>query len=174
MDIIENKVAKSGLITIDLEKFDAQQEIVSFDLKDYLHMELILREKEFRTALDETDWSQYEGKAVAVFCSTDAILAHWAFMLVSSKLFGIAARVHFGTPEQIRFQMIRDNLRTHDWSQYSGKRILLKGCSDKELPAGIYLEAQMHLQPVADRVMYGEACSFVPVYRAPKKTKAST
>lgn len=167
-----NKVKKSGLITLDLQEFHDGSEIAEFDLKDYLFMEMILKEKDFREALDNLDWSQYENKILAVHCSTDAIIASWAFMLVAAHARNFAKDVIFGDPMAVRHECYRREIENHDWSQYESKRVLLKGCSDKELPQSVYLLASQKLMPFADRLMYGEACSFVPVYRRSKTEKA--
>lgn len=169
--VIENKVAKSGLVTLDLQNWYSDVDIVTFDLKEYLHMEFILREKAFRDALEEHDWSQYHGKVLAVYCSTDAIIASWAYMLVAAHAKDIAADVVFGKPDDVVFERFRQALDEEDWSDYAGKRVLLKGCSDIELPPSVYLYATQKLLPYVDRLMYGEACSFVPVYRAQGKRK---
>jgi len=168
METIVNKVAKSGLITLDLQKFYPDQEFVEVDLKDFLFMELILKEKEFRQALDELDWEFCRDKVLCVFCSTDAIIAHWAYMLVATHANAVAKQVHLGSKASILEKEFLNNLAKHDWFQYEGKKVLLKGCSDKELYPSVYLEATNRLVPYADRVMYGEACSFVPVFRKPK------
>ncbi|MDG5765913.1 DUF2480 family protein [Balneolales bacterium ANBcel1] len=163
---VVNKVARSGLITLDLEDWYAGHDIVPFDLKDYLHMELILKEKMFREALNDLDGSAYQGKMVAVYCSSDAIVASWAYMLVAAHLRGVASDVVFGTPEEVRFEQFRKALDAEDWSRFKGKRVLLKGCAGMELPPAVYLYATQKLLPYVERLMYGEACSFVPVYRA--------
>ncbi len=168
---VENKVAKSGLITLDLQKWYSEGDIVPFDLKDFLHMELILREKEFRQALEEYDWSTCSGKTVAVFCSSDAIIASWAYMLVAAHAHDHAADIVFGVPEEVAFERFRKGLDAEDWSRYKGSRVLLKGCADVEVPPSAYLYATQKLLPYVERLMYGEACSFVPVYRASRKAQ---
>lgn len=172
-EFIENKVAKSGLITIDLQQFEARRPILSFDLKDFLYMELILKEKDFREALDKHPWENYSGKILAVYCSSDAIIARWAYMLVATYAVQAGAEVHFGTPSEVHELILLQNLRSHDWQQYEGKRVLLKGCSDRELSPSAYLEATSLALPWTSRLMYGEACSFVPIYRKPAQTGKS-
>jgi hypothetical protein len=164
---IENKVAKSGLVTLDLQQWYGGGEIAPFDLKEYLHMELILREKEFRQSLETHDWSRYSGKILAVYCSADAIVASWAYMLVAAHARLHALDVVFGRPEDVAFEQFRKGMDSVDWSRYQGKRVLLKGCADVEMPPAVYLYATQKLLPYVERLMYGEACSFVPVYRAP-------
>lgn len=170
-DVIENKVAKSGLITLDLQNWYDNSDIIPFDMKDYLHMELILKENQFREALEQHDWQQYSGKILAVFCSNDAIIAPWAYMLVVAYAANYASDITYGKPKSVSFERFRKRLDAEDWAKYSGKRILLKGCSDIEIPPSAYLYAAQKLLPYADRLMYGEACSFVPVYRASRGSR---
>lgn len=167
---IENKVAKSGLVTLDLQNWYSRDDIASFDLKDYLHMEFLLKEKEFRASLEEHDWEQYKGNVLAVYCSTDAIIASWAYMLVATHARAFAKDIVFGKPEEVSFELFRHALDATDWSEYRGKRVLLKGCADIEIPPSVYLYATQKLLPYVDRLMYGEACSFVPVYRSSRKS----
>lgn len=166
--IIDNKVARSGLITIDLEKIAGDFEIKSLDIKEFLFMDLLLKEKDFRESLNNHDWSQYEGSILAAFCSTDAIIASWAYMLLATHAEPYAAQTVIGKPDYVLQEVFRSKLDNHDWAQYDGKRVLLKGCSDKSIPAGAYAHATQYLQKYAERIMYGEACSFVPVWRKPK------
>ncbi len=168
---VKNKVAKSGLITLDLQEWYDGLEVVGFDLKDFLHMELILKEKAFREALDAYDWEAFRNKTVAVHCSTDAIIASWAYMLVAVHLKDIAADVVFGRPEEVQFEQFRKAMDAVEWSRYEGERVLLKGCADITVPPAAYLYATQKLLPYVERLMYGEACSFVPVYRTSRKTK---
>jgi hypothetical protein len=167
--MIDNKVARSGLITLDLKKYFDQTPIAEFDLKDYLWMEYVLKEKEFRDALEKHDWEQYRDKNLAVFCSTDAIIASWAYMLVATYAGGFARKIWYGSKPEIYLEAYRERLDAEDWSRFEGRRVLLKGCSDVAMPAGVYLHATVKLLPVVDRLMYGEACSFVPVYRKSKR-----
>lgn len=172
MEPIVNKVAKSGLVTIDLQQFEPQNEIVEFDLKEYLYMEMILKEKDYRDALESFDWNFYSNKIIAVHCSADAIIAHWAYMLIAEHAFGKAKDVFFGSPELVHEKCMLEALHKHNWEQYTDKKVLLKGCSDKELPSSVYLSAAQELIPYVERLMYGEACSFVPVYRKAKRSSA--
>lgn len=162
---IINKVANSNLVTIDLDKVIGSYEVVPFDIKDFLFMELMLKEKEYREHLEKVDWSVYSDKVVAVFCSTDAILAPWAFTLVVSKLNEIAREIYQATPELANLLHLQRQLDVHDWTQYEGKRVILKGCNDRSIPASAYATASTKLVGRVDRLMYGEACSFVPIWR---------
>lgn len=166
MDLI-NRVAQSGLITLDLEKFFPDGEIVSFDLKDYLFMEMILKEKDFREALKNHDWSQYTGKNLAVFCSADAIIPMWAYMLVATCAAPFAADIVQATPENLPEVVFWKKLAALDITPFEGQRMVIKGCSDRPVPPSAYLEITRRLQPIAKSIMFGEPCSTVPVYKKP-------
>ena len=163
-----NRVANSSLKTINLEAHFPPGEIESIDLKDYLYMELILKEKDFRSALNEIDWSQYQGKNLAVHCSTDAIIPVWAWMLVVSKAEPFCNQVYLGNEEDFIQQYYINALAQIDLKEYQDKRIVIKGCSDKPVPPSAYLELTKLLRPVAKSIMYGEPCSTVPIYKKPK------
>lgn len=164
-DTIINKVAESGLITLDLEAYYPTEEIVVFDLKPYLFMELILKEKEFRQALQEHDWSQYKEKIVAVHCSADAIIPMWAYMLVASYLQPFAENIIVGTEEDARRQLFLRNINAIDTGPFTDQRIVIKGCGDLPIGEYAYLEITKRLRPIAKTIMYGEPCSTVPVYK---------
>lgn len=165
MEEIRNKVAESGLITIDLEKYYPATEPMPFDLKNFLFMEMLLKEKDFREALDAHDWNQYNNRDVAVYCSTDAIVPMWAYMLVASKLSGIAKSIISGTPEEAFKQIFIENIRTVNSSAFEGKRVVVKGCGDKPVPEYAYAAISILLLPVVKSLMYGEPCSTVPVFK---------
>jgi len=160
-----NRVASSGLVTIDLENFYPVQELATFDLKDYLFMGLILKEKDFREALLAHDWSQYAGKNLAVFCSADAIIPVWAYMLVAACAAPFANDIFQGSPEEFYKQAFQKALDRLDLEEYAGKRIVVKGCSDKPVPPSAYVELTRKLQPNAKSIMYGEPCSTVPIFK---------
>ncbi len=162
-----NRVAQSGLITLDLETFYPEGEIVAFDLKDYLFMGLILKEKDFREALKAHDWTQYAGKNVAVFCSADAIIPMWAYMLVTAYAAPYARDIFQGQPEQFVEAAFLKKIATLDLAPYEGKRLVVKGCSDRPVPPSAYVEITRRLQPIALSIMFGEPCSTVPVYKRP-------
>jgi len=169
MEEIVNKVKQQDkLVTLDLEEYHPEQPIVEFDLKDYLFKGLILKEKEFRKALKEFDWSQVDDKYVSVFCSTDAIVAKWAYMLVAAKAKDYAREVFFGRKDQTLGTLYVRKLNEIDWTQFKDKFVLLKGCSDNPIPESVYLHATKKLLPVVKKLMYGEACSSVPVYNKPR------
>jgi hypothetical protein len=164
-----NRVANSGLITLNLEEHFPPFERVYFDLKDYLFQGLILKEKDFRTSLKEIDWAQYEGKVLLVHCSTDAIVPVWAYMLVSTLAAPHAADVFFGTDNQYLENYYRQKLSSLDYKQYDGQRVVIKGCSHLPVPAAAYMELSRRLQPYAQSIMYGEPCSTVPIFKRPRK-----
>lgn len=163
-----NRVASSSLVTIDLEQLYPVGEIVPFDLKGYLFMELILKEKDFREALKALDWEQYRGKNLAVFCSTDAIIPLWAYMLVATHAAPYVEDIALCEPTEFAERSFLKKLAMLDIHAYEGKRLVIKGCSDKPVPASAYLEITRRLQPVALSIMFGEPCSTVPVYKKSK------
>jgi len=169
-----NRVANSGIITINLEEFYPTQDIVVFDLKDFLFMEMILKEKDFRTALKEIDWSTYQDKIALVICSNDAIIPVWAYMLVSAYLAPVAHDIYQGTTEAYLAHHYAQVISEIDASQYEGSRIVIKGCSDKPVPPSAYLELTKSLQPYGQSIMYGEPCSTVPIFKRPRKLKPKT
>jgi hypothetical protein len=162
---IINKVAQSGLTTLDLETFYPENEIVVFDLKSMLFMEMIIKEKDFRETLLNTDWSVFEGQIVTVTCSADAIIPMWAYMLVASYLQPFASGVYFGNREEATNQYLLDQIRLLDTNQYADKRIVVKGCGDKNVGPAAYLEITNRLRPVVKSIMYGEPCSTVPIFK---------
>ncbi len=166
-----NRVAASGLITINLEDFFPNKEVVIFDIKDYLYMELMLKEKDFRAALKTHDWEQYNDKHLLVYCSTDAIVPVWAFMLVTAYAAPHAISVFNGDAAAFYQQSFNTALADFNAEQYEGQRIVIKGCSNKPVPVSAYVELTRLLQPYAQSIMYGEPCSTVPIFKRPRKLK---
>jgi len=164
-DII-NRVAKSGIVSIDLGEYYPVEEIAELDLKPWLFKGLILKEADFRKDIEEYNWQQFNGKRVAVFCSADAIIPVWAYMLISMKLTGAAKGIVFGSKSNLLSQYYHDTLNKIDLSEYKGHRIVIKGCGDKDVPESAYLEITQLLVPIAKTIMYGEPCSTVPVYKS--------
>ncbi len=162
---IINKVDQSGLVNFNLEDYYPKQERVSFDLKDYLWQGLILKEKDFREFISKNDWSAYQGKFVAVYCSADAIVPVWAFMLVSAALEPFAKQVVFGDLNKLEEIIFHDALKKLDLEPFKDQRIIIKGCSKFPVPASAYLEITSLLKPFAKSIMYGEACSTVPIFK---------
>lgn len=164
---IINKVAESGLITLDLAEYFPTQEIKIFDLKNYLFMGLILKEKDYREALKNTNWSEYENKNVCIICSADAIVPVWAYMLATQYLQGIAATAFLGTENQFKENYVLSAIENIDTNNYRDQRIVVKGCGDIDIPASAYVAITQKLKPVAKSIMYGEPCSTVPIYKKP-------
>lgn len=165
---IVNKVKQSDkLVTLDLQKYFDDTPRVELDLKQFLFKGMILKEQDFRDQLKEFDWNQFKGTYVGIFCSTDAILSKWAYMLVGQHLAGYAKDVFKGQKDDMLFELYRRKLENIDWSSYENKFVILKGCSskDKPVPESVYLYATQKLVPHVKKLMYGEACSNVPVYR---------
>ncbi|WP_420321052.1 DUF2480 family protein [Flagellimonas sp.] len=162
---IINRVAQSKLITFDLEELYPEGRREVLDIKDWLHEGIILREKEFRSALDEQDWSAYQDAYVALTCSTDAIVPGWAFMLVASKLNPFAKKVVIGKLEDLETSLYQTILEELDLSPFKDKPVIIKGCSNKPVPENAYIMAMSKIQQVAKSVMYGEACSAVPLFK---------
>jgi len=172
MEAIVNKVAESGIITLDLAGYIPQDEdIVFFDLKPFLFREMILREKDYRAALQLHDWQQYAGKNVAVQCSVDAIVPVWAYMLAAAYLQPVAASVYFGSIEELKKELLLKRITAIDTSEYADKRVVIKGCGDTPIPDSAYVAITQHLRPVAKSLMYGEPCSTVPIYKKPLTPK---
>lgn len=163
-----NRVAQSGLITLKLEEYFPTEEICIFDLKDYLFRGLILREKDFREALKSHDWNQYEGKNLAVFCSADAIIPMWAYMLITVYAEPIANRVFQGSPERFIEFSLFEKISEIDFSQYKDQRVIVKGCANHPIPAFAYAELTNKLRSVAKSIMFGEPCSTVPIFKNKK------
>ncbi len=160
-----NRVANSSLVTIDLEELYPAGEIVPFDLKSYLFMELILKEKDFREALKALDWEQYRDKNLAVFCSADAIIPMWAYMLVATHAAPFVEDIALCEPAEFVEKAYLKKIAALDLTAYEGKRLVVKGCSDKPVPPSAYLEITRRLQPTALSIMFGEPCSTVPVFK---------
>ena len=169
MDSIVNKVAQSGLITIDLEAFYPQGERVLFDIKDLLFQGLILREKDFREFIKNEDWSKYKDKYVALVCSADAIVPTWAYMLLATQLEPFAQKVVFGDLETLETVLYSEILNQLKIDEYKDARIVIKGCGNLPIPKSAYVQITSLLRPVAKSIMYGEPCSTVPLYKKAKE-----
>lgn len=163
-----NKVAESGLVTIDLESWYPRGETVVFDLKEYLFMGLILKEKDLREAFKNLDWSVYKDKNVALTCTADAIIPVWAWMLAASYLQPYAKEIVMGDEKELHKTIFLKNMAAIDPNEFAGKRIVIKGCGETPIGDFAYMEITKLLRPVAQSIMYGEPCSTVPVYKKPK------
>ena len=165
MNEIINRVAQSPLMTFDLEDYFPSNKPINIDLSKWLHEGIILMEKPFREALKNHDWSVYSGQIVALNCSTDAILPAWAYLLVSSYVMRHTSYVYQADESMVLKLYYQDILSKLDYSAYQNKPIILKGCSKKAVPSEAYVLALKHLQAVAKSVMFGEACSAVPIFK---------
>lgn len=160
-----NKVAESGLITLDMEKWYPRDETAVFDMKDYLFMGMILKEKDFREALKKIDWETYRDKNVAVTCSADAIIPVWAYMLVATYLQPFAKEIVMGDEKELHKTIFLKNLSAIDIKEYTDKKVVIKGCGETPIADYVYMEITKLLRPVVKSIMYGEPCSTVPVYK---------
>jgi len=162
---IINKVAQSGLLTLDLQEYYPKEEIALLDLKPFLFREMILREKDFREALQNTDWTQFGDKIVAVTCSVDAIIPSWAYMLIAVHLQPYAKDIIMGDRQTALQQTFLARINAIDTEVFADKRVVVKGCGDQSVGAFAYMEIAKRLRPVVKSIMYGEPCSTVPVYK---------
>lgn len=168
MDEITNRVASSGLITLDLEEYYDHAPSLGFDMAPALFEGLLLREKDYRAYLKAVDLTPYQGANVAVYCSTDAIIPTWAFMLAVLALQPIAKFVVAGTVADLDNALFQNALAKIDFSQYQDAKVVVKGCSKHPVPTYAYGEVTRQLAPVAASIMFGEPCSTVPLYKRPK------
>ena len=170
-DPIINKVAASALITINPEDYYPKGEITVFDLKEYLFMGMIIKEKEFREALKSADWEKYRHKNVAITCTADAIIPMWAYMLAASYLQPVAKDVVVGNEKDLHRTLFIKNLLQINPSDFADKKVVIKGCGETPIEEFVYAEITRLLRPVAQSIMYGEPCSTVPVYKKPPMVK---
>ncbi len=162
-----NKVSESGIVSLNLEDYFPRQGIQIFDMKDYLFMGLILKEKDFREALKTIDLASYENKIVALTCSADAIIPIWAYMLAASVLQPVASQVIFGNEEEAVKAALLKNISLLNVAEFADQRVVIKGCGELPITESAYIEITKMLRPVAKSIMYGEPCSTVPVYKKP-------
>jgi hypothetical protein len=167
-DRIVNKVAESGLISLDLEQWYPKVPIALFDIKDHLFMGMIIKEKEFRESLKQTDWSVYKEKAVAITCSADAIIPVWSYMLLASYLQPVCSEMFMGTEQELIKHLFLRNIEAADLSSFKEQRVIVKGCGDTPIGEFAYVEITKKLLPIVKSLMYGEPCSTVPIYKKPK------
>lgn len=164
-EIFVNKVSESGIVSLNLEEFYPKEDVTLFDMKDYLFMGLILKEKDFRENLKSLDLLVYKDKVVAVTCSADAVIPVWAYMLAASYLQPVACEVIFGTAAEIKNMLLLKNLALLPVNDFTDKRVVIKGCGDLPVGEAAYLLATKLLRPVAKSIMYGEPCSTVPIFK---------
>ncbi len=166
METIVNKVAESGIISLDLASYMPDEAlIVAFDLKPFLFREMILKEKDYREALKNLDWAVYQDKKVALYCSVDAIIPVWAYMLATVYLEPFAQMVFLGDKEALSTQLLLQALSDIDVVAYQDKRVVIKGCGEIKIPDEAYVKISALLRPYVKSLMYGEPCSTVPLYK---------
>ena len=165
MEEIVNRVANSALAVFDLEDYYPKGQRISIDISQWLFEGFVLREKDFRETLKNHDWSQYQDSFVALYCATDAIVPSWAYMLITTYLDSVAKKVYIGSITQLETSLYQEILETIDYSEYRDKPTIIKGCSQKPVPQEVYVLATQKLLPVAKSIMFGEACSSVPLYK---------
>ena len=165
---IVNRVANSALITLDLEEYYHIGERIVYDIRQNLFQDLILKEKDFRAFVKEHNWQQYDGKNVALTCTTDAVIPTWAYMLLATAISPYANLVVFGDLEALEQALFQQALAKIDLEQFEDQRVVVKGCSKVEVPVFAYVEIIRLLQPITRSLMYGEPCSTVPIYKANK------
>jgi len=167
-EVFVNKVAESGIITLDLETYYPTDEVALFDMKDYLFMGLILKEKDFRQALKELDKSVYQDKIAAITCTADAVIPMWAYMLAASALQPVVKEIVFGDEATAKKELLLKKLSTINVDEFTDKRVVIKGCGEVPVPEEAYIAITKLLRPVAKSIMYGEPCSTVPVFKKEK------
>lgn len=166
MEEIRNKVKESGLISLDLAAFKPNEsKIIGFDIADYLWQGLVLKEKEFRASIASLSWEQFVGKQVYIFCSADAVVPTWAYMLVASELQKHAHFYVVGSKNELLHALVQKNIQAFETESYQEERFIIKGCSDIPFPEFAMVELMKKLFPVSKSIMYGEPCSTVPIYK---------
>ena len=165
---IINRVANSKLVTIDLEDYYPEGNRVLIDIKDWLFEEIILKEKDFRAFVSAHDWRQYNNTFVALTCSSDAIIPSWAYLLIATKLSPFAKKVVVGSLETLESVIYVEIINQLNVNDFRDKPLILKGCSNKPIPASAYTLLIQKIQPIAKTIFFGEACSTVPLYKASK------
>jgi hypothetical protein len=166
-EVFVNKVAESGILTLSLEDYYPKAEIAVFDMKDYLFMELILKEKDFREKLKSLDLAPFQDKIVSLTCSADAVIPMWAYMLVASLLQPVTKDIVFGNPAETAQKILLNNISKIDPAGFSDQRVVIKGCGELPVTESAYIEVTKLLRPFAKSIMYGEPCSTVPVFKKP-------
>jgi len=162
---IKNRVAESGLINFDISDLLPKGERKGIDLKDFLFEGLILKEKDFREKVSQINPEEYKHSYVYIYNSADAIVPLWAYFLITAKLTDVTKKIVFGNREDLEVILMHNAIQTHDFSDFDGKRVLVKGCSDKSIPENAYIELVEQLKPLVKSLMFGEACSNVPIFK---------
>lgn len=164
-DEIKNRVAESSLVTIDLEDFYPIEDRIELDISEFLFEGIILREKDFREQVKTYNWEQHQDQYIALTNTSEAIIPAWAFMLLTVQITSIAKKVVIGNLEQLEKQIFSEIISNLNISEYNNKRVIIKGCSNKPIPENAFVQITQLLQPIAKSIMYGEACSSVPLFK---------
>ena len=167
-DEIINRVENSSLLQVSLDEYYPEGERLLFDIKGFLKEEIVLIEKEFRARVEETDWSKFESKYVGIICSVDAIVPLWAFMLIASRLQPFAIKVVFGNKEDLEKSIFNDVFSEIDFTKFKDSTIIVKGCGIHPIPESVFVDFTVKLQGQAKSIMFGEACSAVPLFKRSK------
>lgn len=162
---IKNKIAESGLINFDIATLLPKGNRIGIDLKDFLFQEMILKEKDFREKIAAIDTEKYKDAFVYIYNSADAIVPLWAYFLITAKLTGVAKKIVFGNKEDLEVLLMHNSIKTYDFTVMMGKRVLVKGCTDENIPVNAYIELVEQLKPLVKSLMFGEACSNVPIFK---------
>lgn len=162
---IENKIAKSGLIVLEMSRFASVEEILSVDIADHLWEGIALKEKDFRQFISETDWEAYRDQYVAVFCSADAIIPNWAYMLIASSLTPFTQHILFGTKQEYTSALVHERIDSIDLDEFRDQRVMIKGCGNAAIDFSAFGSISVRLTPVVKSLMFGEPCGMVPVYK---------
>lgn len=170
-DVIVNRVAKSSLVIFDLEEYYPSGDRYAFDIKDLLFEGMILRESDLRAFAKDHDWEEYQNKNIALFCSADAIIPTWAYMLITTKLSPFAKMTVLGSLAELDSILFQKMLSNINLSLYEDKKVVIKGCGKRKIPESAYIEITRLLTPIASSIMYGEPCSAVPIFKKPRVMK---
>ena len=162
---IKNRVADSGIVNVDLSDYAPKENILELDLKQFLFDGLVLKEKEFRVALKEFNFNKYDGKVVAVFCGANVIVPMWAYMLITTYLNNANAKIYFGNKNKVTQAIIKENIDSINVDDYKEKRVIVNGCSNIKLSEGLFIAITKKLQKNVKSLMFGEACSAVPIFK---------
>lgn len=162
---IKNKIAESGLVNFDLSQLVPKGKRIGIDLKDFLFEELILKEKDFREEIANINSDDYKDSYVYIYNSADAIVPLWAYFLLTAKLTETAKKIVYGNREDLEVLLMHNAVQTYDFTEMMGKRVLVKGCSDESIPENAYIELVQQLKPIVKSLMFGEACSNVPIFK---------
>ena len=162
---IKNKIAESGLVNFDISTLSPKGKRIGLDIKDYLFQGLILKEQYFRKDIESLDLANYKDAYVYIYCSADAIVPLWAYFLITAKITNVTRKIVFGSAEDLEVLLMHNAIQTYDFSELVGKRVLVKGCSEEKIPENAYIELVEQLKPIVKSLMFGEACSNVPIFK---------